>query len=163
MNTPHFDAAMGYRGRLEGPYILAECWQTMPAAERPYALAQAWCMAERPERALGARCWVGLFRSVGFVSEAGQPAPLEPLQLYRGATWGYRRGMAWTTDLAIARKFAKRFGVFDGDVFGAVVEPAGVLAYIDDTRQGSESEVLIDPAYLPPIRRASIIPPTPVL
>ena len=67
--------------------------------------------------------------------------------------------MAWTTDLAIARKFAKRFGVFDGDVFAAVVPPAGVLAYIDSTRQGSESEVLIDPAYLPPIRRASIIPP----
>ena len=166
MNTPHFDAAMGYRGRNDGPDILLECWHTMPEAERPDTLAYVWSLAEWPERYLGTDIWVTWFRSVGFVSEAGQPAPVEPLQLYRGSTWGRRRGMAWTSDLDRARWFADRttrFGLLGhggtGHVFGAVVSPAGVLAYIDRADGRGEGEIIVDPAYLPPIRRSSIIPP----
>lgn len=160
----HFYATAGPIGRNEAPAALVRCWHAIPEAQRPATLAHVWGVAKWPERALGADTWVRLFRSVGFVSEAGRPAPVEPLQAYRGATWGRRRGMAWTTDLDRARWFAERttaFG-FVGHVFGAVVEPVAVLASLDSPNGRGEQEIVIDPAYLPPIGRASIIPPAPV-
>lgn len=157
----HFYAAGGLQDRNAAPFVLARCWPTMPADERPGTLAHVWSIAEWPEGALGAALWVTMFRRVGFVSETGEPAPVAPLQLYRGATWGRRRGLAWSTSPDVARWFADRatrFGLV-GHVFGAVVPPAGVLAYIDKSRGASEREVIVDPAYLPPIGRAAIIPP----
>ena len=107
----YFYETAGPIGRNEAPAALARCWHTMPEAQRPATLAYVWSIAEWPERALGTRLWVTLFRSVGFVSESGQPAPVEPLRIYRGATWGRRRGMAWTSDIDRARWFADRWAV----------------------------------------------------
>lgn len=153
----HFYKTAGTCGRNDYPFVLVRCWPTMPEAQRAATLAYVWGIARQPAWALGADLWVAMFRSVGFVSLTGQPAPVEPLQLYRGTTWGRRRGMSWTTDLDLARWFADRTALygFDGHVFGAVVEPAGMLASIDSR---GEREIVIDPAYLPPIRRANIIP-----
>lgn len=70
-------------------------------------------MAEFPERALGMDIWVRLFRRVGFVSD-GAPPPATPLTVYRGATWGRRRDMAWTTDRVQAKWFAARCSLTSG-------------------------------------------------
>ena len=74
--------------------------------------------------------------------------------------------MAWTTD----RQVAERFGGTDGSspligrkpgfVFTVTVQPEAVLAVLDgdplirDEQSGrGESEVIVDPAMLPPVRR----------
>ena len=99
---------------------------------------------------------------------AAYPKPSAPLTLYRGATPAHARGMSWTLDREHAGWFAQRFenaiGVplargarfCPGHVYCATVEPAGILAVVDDLEPNGrkEHEIIIDPAHLPrPVRR----------
>ena len=61
--------------------------------------------------------------------------------------------MAWTTDRQRAEWFADRWTLWatgTGMVVTATIHPGAVLAFIDDRR---ESEVVLDPGALPPIRK----------
>lgn len=110
----------------------------------------AWSHPEWPEAVLGTTRWVALFRSVGFASRPPRPAPTDGLQVFRGASWGRRRGMAWTTDRAVAQRFADRWsasGTSAGTVFAWWAPSRAVLAMIDDR---NEAEVVVDPDLLLP-------------
>jgi hypothetical protein len=121
-------------------------------------IADVWQSAEWPERKLSTIEWVDLFRTAGFVSDPpDRQRPTEPLTIYRGTTWGRRRGMAWTEDPERAEWFAGRWASWrtgEGLVFKATIDPAGVLALIDGRK---EAEVVIDPACLPPLGRAAVV------
>lgn len=142
-------------GRANGPRLL-QSWfinGRLTNDDLREVLAFVWSAAEWPAESLGVATWVYLFRAAGFVSDDGSPQPTEPLVAYRGATWGRRRGMSWTTDPEQARWFADRFAVLGPAlVFTAEVPPTAVLALIGEEHR-SESEVVVDPALLPPIRR----------
>ena len=143
-------------GRLHGPDLLLDAYRNraLTDGDLRVVLPDVWSMAEYPERALWPDLWVRLWRRAGFVSEAGAPAPTEPMVLHRGSTWGRRRGMAWTTDRTIAERFAYTLlGRLPGDVYTVTVEPDAVLAFIDAEDGRKESEVIVDPAMLPPVRR----------
>lgn len=92
----------------------------------------------------------------------GKKLPKGPLMVYRGERGNpsYPTGIAWTTDLHIAEKFARTGGLRantgPGTVFKARVPKDQVLAYL--TGRG-ENEVIFDPAWL---QRAGYWQPTPV-
>ncbi|HMG43038.1 MAG TPA: hypothetical protein VK611_17030 [Acidimicrobiales bacterium] len=157
----HPDGAEGFTktvlraGRANGPRLL-QSWfinGRLTSDDLHKVLADVWTGAEWPAQSLGVATWVHLFRMAGIVSDDGGPPPTEPLTAYRGATWGRRRGMSWTTDRERARWFADRFAVLGpAFVFTAEVPPGAVLALIGE-KYRSEGEVVVDPALLPPIRR----------
>jgi hypothetical protein len=121
------------------------------------ALLNAWSEREWPEKVLGRTRWTQLFRSVGFQSRPKRPHPTSPIELYRGSSWSRRRSMAWTTDIAVAQRFAARWDESDGGpglVFAITAEPSAILAMIDD---GGEHEVVVDAGKLPPISRARVL------
>ena len=145
-------------GRNAGPHLLQDWYLAgrLTTDDLRSVICEVWSSAEYPQQHLRLVDWVDMFRRAGFVSERGAPAPTEPLTVYRGATWGRRRGMAWTTDEAMAEWFASRWrGVTDGEtyVFTVNVEPAAVLAFCDADDGRGESEVVVDPFMLPPVRR----------
>lgn len=123
------------------------------------AVLDSWSHPEWPERVFGQARWVELVRTAGFLARPARPAPTEPTSIYRGSSWGRRRGMAWTTDPECARRFAQRWtaaGAAPGLVFATVVAPDAVLAIIEDR---GEAEVVVDPARLPPLGKASVVQP----
>lgn len=81
----------------------------------------------------------------------GAALPKGPLFVYRGQRGGAdeKLGIAWTTDIKIAEKFARTGGLrgatFDGTVFKVRLPKDRVLAYL--TGRG-ESEVIFDPTWL---------------
>lgn len=151
-------------GRNNGPALLAD-WIADGRLGRDdvrRVLTTVWEMAEFPQRALGVQQWVHLFRWVGFVQDDDDEAvgPKEPLVVYRGAGWGGRRGMAWTTDPSRAQWFASRIRAAgpEAHVFKTSVPPDAVLALIghDPGLSRGECEVVVDPSLLPPIGRRAI-------
>lgn len=118
----------------------------------PGLVLDAWSHPEWPEAVFGTTRWVALFRSVGFASRPPRPEPTDGLQVFRGASWERRRGMAWTTDRAVAQRFADRWtasGAGAGRVFARWAPVPAILAMIDDR---NEAEVVVDPDLLLPIR-----------
>lgn len=45
-------------------------------------IGTVWVMAEWPAAALGKREWVSLFRTAGFIDDAGGPPPTKPMRVY---------------------------------------------------------------------------------
>lgn len=143
-------------GRNHGPALLFDWWygRRLTREDLAAVIGDVWTDAEWPAASLTVANWVELFRTAGFVSDENQPKPTEPLRIWRGTTWGRRRGMSWTTERDRAKWFANRWERDDRHhalVFETVVEPAVVLALLTGGR--SESEVVVDPRLLPAIRR----------
>ena len=70
--------------------------------------------------------------------------------------------MAWTTDREKAEWFARQYGRFAGyhlfresNAYACDIEPDGVLARITQMRH--EREIVVDPARLPPLTKATIV------
>lgn len=99
-----------HAGRNDGPAILVDWWvsATRPPEQLRAVIAGVWQLAQWPTMRLGVATWVALFCAAGFVSDTGEPPPAEPWIVYRGTTWGRRRGMSWTTSLETAQFFAAR-------------------------------------------------------
>lgn len=154
-----FLEAAGHTDRNNGPQILLDCLYSRRIARADLAavVAYIWSGAEYPQRSFGVRKWCELFRMAGY------PRPAAPLTIYRGATPGRARGMAWTTALDMARLFADRFGTFaDGSgrfrpayVYTVTAPPEAVLAIMDDVEPDGrlEHEVVVDPRRLPKVSR----------
>lgn len=162
-------------GRNEVPRLLDEALRKhgdISPKELSELLQHAWSAPEFPEAYSGARWWVSLFRRAGFVTDSGRSAPIMPLVVFRGAPWGRRRGMAWSTDRDRAVWFAERWHTSHpiwrriqgangapcrACVFRVTVAPGAVLAMLDDR---GEAEIVIDPGMLPPVRRSDIVEPS---
>lgn len=149
--------------RNEGPATLFDAWygDSITLDDLRLLLPAVWQDAERPTQNLPSSTWVEWFRMVGWTATDDRPPPAEVSQIYRGATWGRRRGMSWTPDLEVAQWFADRFiGVDGGEsahVFQCQVPADAVMAFVEE-RKG-EPEYVIDPRRLPPLGRSSIITP----
>lgn len=149
-----FEKALLLAGRNEGPRLLSEWWdqKKIGKAEVVALLADVWSSVEWPSRHLRMRDWIAFFRVADY------PKPAEPLQVYRGAPPPYARGMAWSTDIERARRFAERWTIIGraAFVYTAVAQPDAVLADIDalleDGGRG-EHEIVVDPSRLGRITR----------
>lgn len=147
-----FDECESRVGRNSGPALLFDLHArgAIDISANPSVVALVWSGPEYPERCLEPAIWIRFFKLAGYTYN-GQPAepPTEPVGIYRGATYEGRFGMSWTTDIETARKFAFEGmrGRPRGAVCAATVEPAGLLAYIDEKRPG-EAEFVVNPAYL---------------
>lgn len=147
-----FIAASVNVGRNNAPALLFDLYygQSLDLAAHPGVVADAWSLAEHPEGCLEPDIWVKLFRSAGYTHD-GQLAtpPTEPITVYRGCTPDGRQGMAWTSDLAMAGRFAhdQLRGRAAGHVYAFDAPPDALLAYIHETGR-QESEYVIDKAFL---------------
>jgi hypothetical protein len=152
-----FTKAAAAAGRNAGPALLFDWWYggRLTTEELHAVIGDVWVSAEWPAAALGQRQWVEFFRIAGFVADDGRPMPTEPMKVYRGSTWGRRRGMSWSEDREQAEWFANRWTARGRTalVLETLVEPAAVLALLSDKDGRAESEVVVDPAMLRPIRR----------
>jgi hypothetical protein len=72
------------------------------------ALARAWSLDNRPEDVILASEWIAAFEVTGFTSDPDEPfeRPSNSRRVWRGATLERSRGLAWTTNVWIARNFA---------------------------------------------------------
>lgn len=134
------------RGRNAWPGLLFDRWVAgrLTVADLRCALGEAWDAPEWPERVLGRRTWVELFRTAGFVSTEGRiPPPTTSLTVYRGSVPSRRRGMAWTLDHSVAVWFAERCACFgrQAALYQMQIEPQSVLAMFDARK---EAEVVVD-------------------
>ncbi len=147
-----FSTASSRVGRNNAPALLVDlyCGGSLDLVAHPGVVARAWSLPEYPERCMEPVIWVELFRTAGYTHD-GLPAtpPTEPITVYRGCTPDGRAGMAWTSDLAMARRFAhdqlRRRPV--GHVYAFDAPPIALLAYIHETGR-QESEYVIDRAFL---------------
>jgi hypothetical protein len=147
-----FCAAYTSLGRNNAPALLFDLYysKSLDLAWHPGFVADAWSSAEYPERCLEPDIWATLFRTAGYGHD-GQLAtpPTEPITVYRGCTPDGREGMGWTSDLAMARRFAhgQLRGRPLGHVYAFDAPPDALLAYIHETGR-QESEYVIDNAFL---------------
>ena len=137
-------------GRNDLPYRLWRLWSRgqVGSEDLRMLLSEAWQMAEWPTAALGARTWLAMFKSAGFVSDCGSQRPQGPVVAYRGALQTAMRGFSWTTDPELADWFANRIDLVmpgEGRVFKATVAPTAVLGHF--TERG-EDEVVLNPFCL---------------
>lgn len=108
--------------------------------------------------------WRNRKRAVALLVEAGYigdlPRPDGPLKLYRGVyAPAHARGLSWSTSLEVARYFVRPFGRGPnrgGFVYTVLAPPEAVLAGFADR---DESEYVLNPSGLPPVRRVEIIRP----
>lgn len=154
IDSETFSLATARLGRNKAPALLFDLYYggSLDLATHPGVVADAWSSAEHPERCFepDGWIWVEFFRTAGYTHD-GQPAtpPADPIAVYRGCTPEGRTGMSWTSDLAMARRFAhdgmRRRAV--GHVYAFDAPPEALLAYIQETGR-EESEYVIDSAFL---------------
>jgi hypothetical protein len=149
-----FLEATGHTDRNNGPWMLFDCYllRRIGPADMAAIVADVWSAAEWPQSHMTVALWCELFHVAAY------PEPAEPLTLYRGATPGRARGMAWTTDLKMARWFASRMRAADprpAYVYTVTAPPEAVLAVMDDVEPDgrAEHEVVVDPRRLPKVAR----------
>ena len=74
--------------------------------------------------------------------EHSDPLPEgDEFAVYRGVRKGVPRGISWTLDPDVARRFADLFGL-GGTVYKTVVKRSDIFAYVDSSGRG-EKEVLL--------------------
>ncbi|SKR40482.1 Uncharacterised protein [Mycobacteroides abscessus subsp. abscessus] len=149
MDLPELRSVFVRVGRNAGPSLLSELVDVDALDDATIAalVGGVWTAAEYPENGATADEWVGWFRAAGegqiIHDERGPiPAPTEVPVLYRGGK--LRDRMSWTSDIEVARKFARgiAFRPTDGTVWRiADLPPELVLARVDGRR---ESEWVID-------------------
>ena len=135
------------------PYLSAEDFSNI--------LSDAWIRSENPnmDRNLNKAALLKMFRKADADSlmspeEQEQLAALEDIvTVYRGLTSYNKsniRALSWTLNYDVADWFANRFRE-DGTVYEAQIKKAHIFALFNGR---SESEVIVDPAYLTNIQQA---------
>ena len=160
----HYNEKLQHKARLEGERTATDA---LNLYERPYRLSrliEIWQDGDTDHAALSeALSWVwpdaelddtlanplvcdvlALLRELGFCTDRPEtPRPSTDLAIWRG---GMPDGVAWTTDIEVARFFARRFATDAPDpVYKATVAPEHVLARFFGR---GEAEVVVDPRML---------------
>ena len=138
-------------GRNDLPYYAITRFYEMDIANQREALADAWTMAEWPTKVTdeyedALYVWETHFGLVveqdELLTDDGKVIKNEfadSVTLYRGALEKYKAGLAWTTDIAVAKWFATRLGG-DLKVWTITVPKELLLAKFDGR---SESEIIV--------------------
>jgi hypothetical protein len=132
-----------------GPGLLWRWWTRadIDSDALAHLILTVWALTDCPERDLGQRRWLELFRATGYLPDDAPPSS-NPLSIYRGAPERYRRRMSWTTDPEIARRFATSETRRRGEVWRATVPAHAILARLYDDGGRPEAEVIINPNCL---------------
>lgn len=160
-----------YRGKVD-----AEDWSgALALIERPYRMSTLydwyyggqvndaelcdllpWVWRDSEGSSYVAAEMLELLELTGFLTDA-ERLPVEltvptdgRVEVWRGATYAFRRGISWTLDRERAAWFARRFNE-GAVVWRATVRREAILAYFNGR---SEHEVIVDPARLR-VRRAT--------
>lgn len=141
-----FEELLDFIGRVDRPALLHDAWLLgrIEKATLTALIGQVWSMAEYPDRALEPMLWRWLFDAAGFTVD-GVPAerPAGPVELWRGTVPERRRDWSWTTDRAVAERFA--FGHVrgrpDGRLYRVLAPSAALLC--GNTERG-EAEYVLD-------------------
>jgi len=117
-------------------------------------LPTLWTNFRGPIHAFGKAACLSLFKRAGFLTN-GPELPTQPLTIYRGEI---RRpgqhGISWTTNERVARSYARGYTTVDVTVVvSATVQPGSILATFSE-----ESEVVVDPDSLGPIKEEGQFP-----
>ena len=145
IGAEQFGRLLGWCGRVAGPLLLADAWDSgaIKFATLTAHVGPVWSAAEYPDAALGHARWRTLFRTAGFTRD-GMPAELpdRPLELWRGSVPGRARDWSWSTDRAVAERYAG--GGFRrpvGRLYRVVAPLAALLAACDGR---DEAEFVLD-------------------
>lgn len=141
--------AAAYAGRKHGPEILLGLWIRDAIAPDVLAavIGSVWSAAEYPQPSLTALYWRELFHAAGFTVD-GKPAnrPTEPVRLYRGSPYKYRRRWSWTASREAAEKFALGAlrGRVPGQVWTVLAPPLSLLCINGPETARDEHEYVVD-------------------
>ncbi|GAB3718340.1 hypothetical protein [Nocardiopsis nanhaiensis] len=146
ISPEHFARLTGYAGRNQAPYLLATAWHRglITTATLAAHVGDAWSGAEFPDRALEHHEWLELFDTAGFTID-GRPAPrpARPVTLWRGSVLEARANWSWTTDRAMAARYAsgEMNGRLPGRVYRVTAPPHALLAANNGR---TEAEYVVD-------------------
>lgn len=145
LTTEELQRLIGLAGRNYGPSFLAEAdidskidYGTVRALVGP-----VWSTCEYPDRQLDHDTWRWLFDTAGFTID-GQAAerPTGPVELWRGTVPERRTDWSWSTDRAVAEKFAAGIrGRLPGRLYRLVCPPEALLCA---NNERSEAEYVVD-------------------
>lgn len=132
-------------GRVNGPAILIDHYAGGHLTDDDLArcIGDIWSMAEYPETAIDADEWRDMFETAGYTVDGHPATPPARIRLYRGAAEDRRDGMAWTSDRAVAERFAT--GSLNGRTAGRLytAEVEGWRLYCHHNGR-DEAEYVID-------------------
>ncbi|MDJ0341772.1 hypothetical protein [Streptomyces sp. PH10-H1] len=154
LTTGEFSYLVGREGRNSGPELLLEMYDDdkIKADTVTALIGGIWSGAEFPDRHLDRDDWRWLFKVAGFTVD-GIPAdrPDHPVLLWRGTVPERRTDWSWTTDRAVAERFAAGSGGRPpGRVYTLLAPPEALLCayngrqeaeYVVDTRGLTVHEV----------------------
>ena len=153
IDADEFWAVSNRASRVYGPWLLLETALCRVVSDQTLAevIGEVWSTAEYPQRALRLVDWLWLFGKAGYTHD-GKPAsrPTASVTLYRGAPPQYCRRMSWTSDRAVAERFALNGmrGRHRGFVYQTEAPPTALLCFNGENNGCDESEYVINPAGL---------------
>lgn len=144
-----FEQRLSRVGRVDGPAFLFDAWygEHIDRDTLAATIGDVWSSAEYPNQCLDPESWRELFQVAGFTVD-GEPAerPAGPVELWRGTVPERRTDWSWSTDRAVAEKFAAGIrGRKPGRLYRLVCPPEALLAANNDR---SEAEFVVDTAMV---------------
>jgi hypothetical protein len=153
------DDILALAGRVHGPILLWDAWTedriTLDVLRA--RVGTIWSMAEYPDANLDHDHWRDLFDAAGFTVD-GHPAPRPdvPVNLWRGSVPDRRSDWSWTTNGAVAARYAAggTGGRPTGCLYRVTAPPESLLCantkrdeaeYVVDTRGLRIEEDTTDP------------------
>ncbi|MER7309999.1 hypothetical protein, partial [Streptomyces griseoluteus] len=145
VDLTEFCTWLGRVGRVNGPALLFDAWHRaqIDTATLTATIGSVWSDAEYPDQCLDREAWRELFAAAGFTVD-GQPAtrPAEPVELWRGTVPERRTDWSWTTDRAVAERFAGGLrGRKPGRLYRLLAPPHALLCA---NTERDEAEYVVD-------------------
>lgn len=146
LTTAELDYLIGREGRNSGPENLADAYSDdkVTAETLTALIGGIWSMAEFPDRHLDRDTWRWLFKVAGFTID-GTPSerPTEPILLWRGSVPERRTDWSWSTERAVAQRYA--FGNLNfrpiGRLYVVLAPPESLLCA---NTERDEAEYVVD-------------------
>jgi hypothetical protein len=145
LDQQEFEELLGRAGRVNGPALLFDAWygESLTHDVLAAVIGGVWSAAEYPNQCLEHETWRELFDAAGFTID-GVPAerPTASVELWRGSVPERRTDWSWSTDRAVAEKFAAGVrGRKPGRLYRVMAPPQALLCANNDR---SEAEYVVD-------------------
>lgn len=145
LTTDELQRLIDRAGRTYGPDFLHQAYLDGVVDKETVTdlVGRVWSMSEFPDRQLKRHVWRWLFQVAGFTVDGQRTErPTEPIELWRGTVPERRTDWSWTTDRAVAEKFADGMrGRLPGQLYRLMAPPERLLCA--NTERG-ESEYVVD-------------------